>query len=119
MAERKKKTFLTNSEKLRVLQEIKSGISRKEVQIKYNISERLCCTIVQYADEITAKANDLELKNKKRIKSIEKRKLEIALLKWCIQKRDSDQLISTAMLQEKALVYNEMLKAYPTFNVSC
>ena len=46
--------------------------------------------IVQHADEVTAKANDLEFKNKKVVKSTDaNRKLKTALLKWFIQKRDS------------------------------
>ena len=118
MIERKKRTFLTNREKLRVLQELKSGISRKVIEDKYNISERFCRKIVQNADEITAKANHLEFKNKKAVKSTENRKLETALLKWFIQKRDSGQPISERMVREKARMYNEMLKESPNFKVS-
>ena len=118
MAERKKKMFLTNSEKLRVLQEIKSGVSNEVIENKYNISERGRRRIVQHADKITAKANDLEFKNKKGAKSTENRKLEAALLKWVIQKRDSGQPISRVMVREKARVYNKMLKESPTFKVN-
>ena len=119
MAERKKKIFLTNSEKLRILQEIKSGVSNQAIEVKYNICERARRRIVQHADEITAKANDLEFKNKKIGKSTKNPKLETALLKWFMQKRDSGQPISTTMVQKKARVYNEMLKESPTFKVSC
>ena len=119
MAERKKRTFLTNREKLRVLQEIKSGVAIYVIEDKYNISERFCYKIVKNADEITAKANDLEFKNKKVVKSTANPKLETALLKWFIQKRDSGQPISVAMVRKKARVYNQMLKESSTFNVSC
>ena len=60
MAERKKKMFLTNSEKLRVLEEIKSGVSNQVIENKYNICKSFRRKIVQHADEITAKANDFE-----------------------------------------------------------
>ena len=119
MAERKKTTFLTNCEKLRVLQEIRSGVSNQTIEKKYNISERLRRRIVQYADEITVKANDLEFKNKKGVRSTANPKLETAVLKWFIQKRDSGQPISERMIREKARIYNEMLKESPTFKVSC
>ena len=119
MTERKKieRSFLTNREKLQVLQELKSGISRTVIENKYNISERFCRQIIQHANEITAKANDLEFKNKKIVKSTANRKLEAALMKWYIQKRNSGQPISATMVQEKARMFNEILRESPTFKV--
>ena len=117
MAFRKKRVFLTNSEKFKVLQEIKSGVAGREIENKYNICARFRQKILQQESEITAKAYDLKFKNKKIGQSSHYPKLESALLKWFIQKRDSGQPISSAMIQEKALMYNEMLKESPTFKV--
>ena len=118
MVGRKKKVYLTNSEKVRILEEIKSGVSNQVIENKYNICKSFRRKIVQHADEITAKANAFEFKNRKMVRSTKTPKLETAVLKWFIQKRDSGQPISAAMLQEKARVFNEMLKESPTFKVS-
>ena len=119
MAKRKKRTVLTNSEKLGVLRELKSGIPRKVIENKYNISERHLCCIVKRADEITVKANLLEFKKKNFVKSTENPKLETALLKWFIQKRDWGQPITPGMVRKKAQVYNEILKESSNFKVIC
>ncbi|XP_033209583.1 tigger transposable element-derived protein 2-like isoform X2 [Belonocnema kinseyi] len=106
------------SEKYLILQEVKKGESRNAVLNKYKISERTLRKIVQCADEITNKSHDSEFRNKKSMKSADNVELEAALFKWFIQKRDSGQPISGMMIQEKARIFNELLKGPKTFRAS-
>ena len=106
------------SEKSQILQKIKHGNSRNAILNEYKISERFLRKIVQCADEVINKSNDLEFKTKKTMKSTENAELEAALLKWFIQKRDSGQPISSTMLLEKARIFNAMLDGPPNFKVS-
>lgn len=114
-----KRRCLGIKEKLKVLEDVDSGIKKKDVAIKYGIPANSLSTIIKNRESIFKQSEVLADCNtaRKRIKSCLYEDVDEAVLKWISLVRDKNVPLSGTIIKEKAIEYAKSL-GLTEFNAS-
>lgn len=91
---------LTIETKLRLLNELETGVLQKNVARKYRIAQSTLSTIIRNADRL--RQNGTQHANRKRIRAAEYGDVEESLHKWLVKKRAQKATVDGYALQAKA-----------------
>ncbi|XP_054709229.1 tigger transposable element-derived protein 4-like [Uloborus diversus] len=104
-----KRKCLTIKEKISLLNDVESGIKKKDVAAKYGIPANSVSTILKNKDSILSKAGEVGNSNAKRVRLCVYDDVDQAVLKWIHSVRDQNLPLSGSLIKEKALQFANAL----------
>lgn len=119
---KRKRGNLSIEDRVKILERLDKGEKEADLAQEYNVTKAAIAYMKKAKEILIKKRNQLIMchgtTSKKRCTGIENTNLDQALYKWFLEQKNNGQLVTTLMMQKKALEFNEMFNGTNNFKAS-